>query len=294
MVRVLVRERFQVPAVHKGSCGTGSSCPGNGRPSTSRLVGPRSHCHCLVNLLETLMLSGARLGRIRMRGLVGIRAATLPATLVGKALAGLFFAIGKARTSSRRALHPEGELRRGLLVRQGCGWSTGVSWLDDAGTDEVLLRFSRSVGLPTVLPDVLGLAVRVSLQGGGQADLLLASTGAGRWGRFLLRLARRRATFYSSLIPYQAPTGPLLVAASPCNDDGFDFELLCARARGRWSSFGRLSVLPAMERGHDTSTAFDPVLNVVPGLNSYRWAAELRRFAYAASRRARAAPLPMT
>jgi hypothetical protein len=163
-----------------------------------------------------------------MAVLVRARAATLPATLVGKALAGLFFAIAKARTASRRALHPDGELRRGLLVRQGCEWPTGVSWLDDAGTDEVLLRFSRSVGLPTALPDVLGLAVRVPLQEGGHADLLLASTGAGRWGRFLLRLTRRRATFYSSLIPYQAPTAPLLVAAAATNDDGCHFELVCA------------------------------------------------------------------
>jgi len=166
--------------------------------------------------------------------------------VVGKALAGLFFGIGKARASSRRALHPDGELRRGLLARQGCESPTGVPWLDNAGTDEVLLRFSRSVGLPSLLPDVWGLAVRVPHEEGGYADLLLASTGAGRWGRFVLRLARRRATFYSSLIPYDAPPGPLLVAASPVDDDGYHFELVCARARGSWSSFGRLSVLPAV------------------------------------------------
>ena len=181
----------------------------------------------------------------------------------------------------------------GLLRRQGCEWRTGVPWLDDAGTDEVLLRFSRSVGLPEPLPDVLGLAVRVPLEKDGHGDLLLATTGAGRWGRFLLRLARRRAGFYSSLIPYQTPTGPLLVAAAATNDDGCQFELLCARPRGRWSSVGLLSVLPAMERGHDASTAFDPVLSVVPRLNSYTWAAQLRQSAYAASRRARTAPLRM-
>jgi hypothetical protein len=178
-----------------------------------------------------------------------------------------------------------------VLRRQGCDWPTGVPWLDDAGTEEVLLRFSRSVGLPEQLPDVLGLAVRVPLELGGHGDLLLATTGAGRWGRFLLRPARRRGHFYSSLFPYRASIGPLLLAACPIDDDGCHFEFVCARPRGRWSSFGRLSVLPAMERGHDTSTAFDPVLNVVPGLNSYAWAEQLRRFAYAASRRARAAPL---
>ena len=212
-------------------------------------------------------------------------------TVAGKALAGLFFVIGKVRTSTARALHPRGELRRAVLARHGCEWPTGVPWLDGAGTEEVLLRFSRSVGLPERLPDVLGLAVRVSLEEGGRGDLLLATTGAGRWGRFLLRLARRRGAFYSSLFPYRSFAGPLLLAACPLDDDGCHFEFVCARPGGRWSSFGRLSVRPAIERGHDTSTAFDPVLNVVPGLDSYAWAAHLRRFAYAASRRARAAPL---
>lgn len=226
-----------------------------------------------------------------MRSLVRTRVAESATTVVGKALAGLFFVIGKARTSSTRALHPRGELRRGLLYRQGCECPTGVPWLDDAGTEEVLLRFSRSLGLPESLPDVLGLAVRVSLEEGGHGDLLLATTGAGGWGRFLLRLARRRGAFYSSLFPYHAPTGPLLLAASPFDDDGCHFEFVCARPRGSWSTFGRLSVLPAMDRGHDTATAFDPVLHVVPGLNSYTWAAQLRRFAYAASRRARARSL---
>lgn len=153
------------------------------------------------------------------------------------------------------------------------------------------MRFSRSVGLPAPLPDVLGLAVRVPVEEDGHGDVLLATTGTGRWGRFLLRPTRHRAGFYSSLIPYQTPTGPLLVATSSTDADGCHFELVCARLQGPWSSFGQLSVPPAMERGHDTSTAFDPVLNVVPGLTSDPWVAQLRQYAYAASRRARAAPL---
>jgi hypothetical protein len=39
----------------------------------------------------------------------------------------------------------------------------------------------------------------------------------------------------------------------------------------------------------DAPLSFDPVLNQVSGLPSYRWAAQLRRFSYAASRRARGA-----
>ncbi len=101
-----------------------------------------------------------------MRSLVRTRVVESATTVAGKALAGLFFVIGKVRTSSARALHPRGELRRAVLARHGCEWPTGVPWLDGAGTEEVLLRFSRSVGLPERLPDVLGLAVRVSLERG--------------------------------------------------------------------------------------------------------------------------------
>ena len=211
------------------------------------------------------------------------------ATIAGRALAGLFFLIGKCRASSRKALHPRGEVRHGLVRRQGCSWRTRVTWLDDAGSDRVLLRFSRSVGLPKPFPDVLGLAMRIPLDGDGHGDLLLATTGAGGLGRFLLRPARHRGAVYSCLIPYQAPMGPLLLAALPIDDDGFQFELVCARLRGAWSSFGWLDVLPASDRGRDAPVSFDPVLNVVPGLDSYTWAAQLRRFAYAASRRARGA-----
>ena len=211
------------------------------------------------------------------------------ATIAGRALGRVFFLVGKLRASSRKALHPRGEIRRGVLHRRGCSWTTGVSWLDDAGSDEVLLRFSRSVGLPKPFPDVLGLAIRIPLDTGGNGDLLLATTGSGRFGRFVLRPARRRGAVYSCLIPYQAARGPVLLAALPLDDDGSQFDVVCASLTGAWSSFGRLEVLSGSNLGRDAPVSFDPVLNIVPGLASYTWAAQLRRFAYADSRRARSA-----
>lgn len=258
------------------------SVPRTGQDGVAR---PAVQQPTAVGLVSADASSGSRdlTGRSASRNL---RAES--ATVVGRALGSLFFAIAKARSSSHKALHPRGELRRGLLHRQGCAWPTGVPWLDDAGHEEVLLRFSRSAGLPEPLPDVLGLAMRMSLPNGSHGDVLLNTCGGGgRWGRFLLRPARHRGAMYSSLIPYEAPTGPLLLAALPTDGDGSRFELVCARPRGRWSSFGRLNVLPAIRKGHDTATSFDPVLNVVPGLTSYTWIAEVRQLAYAASRRAR-------
>jgi hypothetical protein len=65
------------------------------------------------------------------------------------------------------------------------------------------------------------------------------------------------------------------------------YELAFSRPTGRWLPFGTLEVTQTTYRGRDLDLSFDPVLNVVPGLETYHWAAQLRRFSYAASRRAR-------
>ena len=211
------------------------------------------------------------------------------ATLVGRALGGVFYVVGALRTRRRKALHPQGGVRQGLVLRQGCGARTGVAWIDEPGGDRVLLRLSRATGLPDFLPDISGLALRVPSEGGGHGDLLLATTGTGAVGRFMLRPTRRPGRPYGSLMPYQSPTGPLLLAAFPLADDGTRFELACSALRGAWSPFGVLEVRSGWDDALDAPLSFDPVLNEVPGLHSYSWAAQLRRFSYAASRRARGA-----
>ena len=80
-----------------------------------------------------------------------------------------------------------------------------------------------------------------------------------------------------------------MLAALPMDEDGSQFDVVCASLTGAWPSFGRLEVLPESDHTRDAPVSFDPVLNIVPGLESYTWAAQLRRFAYAGSRRARSA-----
>jgi hypothetical protein len=92
---------------------------------------------------------------------------------------------------------------------------------------------------------------------------------------------------YASLFPYKTLAGPLLLAAIPTAGSPRQYELAYARPNGRWLPFGTLEVTQTTYRGHDLDLSFDPVLNVVPGLETYHWAAQLRRFSYAASRRAR-------
>ena len=152
----------------------------------------------------------------------------------------------------------------------------------------MLVRLSRATGFPEFLPDIWGLALKITSGGG---DLLLATTGTGPLGRFVVRPTRRLARPYGSVMPYRSPTGPLLLAAFPLANDGTRFELAWSALRSAWSPFAVLEVTSDWDGASDTPLTFDPVLNQLPGLQSYGWAAQLRRFAYAASRRARGADL---
>ena len=85
-----------------------------------------------------------------------------------------------------KPLHPRGSVVHGTLHRFGAEDSTGASWIDQTGEDDVLVRQSRAVGLPAPLPDIFGLAIRVPTEGGSHGDLLLASTGLGAFTTLLL------------------------------------------------------------------------------------------------------------
>jgi len=208
------------------------------------------------------------------------------ATFVGRALGGGFFLLGRAR--GRKALHPRGEVLQGLIGRHGAVGRTGVAWLDEAGTDHVAVRLSRSLGLTARRPDILGMALRIPAQPGQFGDVLLATTGTGLLGRYVLLPARRHGRrAYTSLFPYQTLAGPLLLAAIPTAGSPRLYELAYARPTGPWLPFATLEITQTTYRGHDVDLSFDPVLNIVPGLETYHWAAQLRRFSYAASRRAR-------
>ena len=222
------------------------------------------------------------------------RAGLFLATLVGRTLGAVFYLAGTLRTRRRKALHPRGCVRSGVIRRYGCRARTGVTWIDEPGTDRVVVRLSRATGLPWSLPDTLGLALRVPRHDGGHGDLLLATVGTGAVGRFFIRPTRHLGRPYGSVMPYRSPSGPLLLAAFPLAEDATRFELACSGLRGAWLPFGVLEVESDWDDAPDAPLTFDPVLNQLPSLPSYGWAAQLRRFSYAASRRARGAVLERT
>jgi hypothetical protein len=77
---------------------------------------------------------------------------------------------------------------------------TGVAWLDEAGTNQVAVRLSRSLGLPAPHPDILGMALRIPTQPGQFGDVLLATTGTGL--RLALRWRRWRSGDACRAVPW--------------------------------------------------------------------------------------------
>lgn len=210
------------------------------------------------------------------------------ATVGGVLLAGATQAVGLLRRSSDRPLHPRGEWWTGTLRRTGGAVPTGAEWLDASGEDDVLIRFSTAVGLPGWCPDIQGVAIRVPVRGdelgGAHADVLLASTGAGRLTRYVLRPARTgHGSPYTSLLPYRGPHGAIHVGMRGAGSGRY--ELAHAGVRGEWTVFAELEL-------HDSADAsaaedvmrFDPVLAPPPGLGQYDWAVRLREPAYSAAR----------
>lgn len=199
-----------------------------------------------------------------------------------------------------RPIHPKGIALTGRLVRSGTPDSaSGLDWLDAPGVDTVEARFSRSVGLPHALPDILGLALRVTPSAdhpgpgtGGPADILFASTGWNVPGRFLLqpRLDSEGATM-TTLMPYRGRRGPVLLGlrtlslpAESLASGEWLLSLYWSRPAGKWHRCGELS-LRAPAGPSDTPIRFDPLAHRPPGAETYTWARMLREPSYRAAQR---------
>jgi hypothetical protein len=65
------------------------------------------------------------------------------------------------------------------------------------------------------------------------------------------------------------PGWPLLLPAIPTAGSPRQYELAYVRPTGPWLPFATLEITQTTYRGHDVDLSFDPVLNVVPGLETY-------------------------
>lgn len=210
------------------------------------------------------------------------RSREIAASVGGAGLAAATRLVAALRPAAK-PLHPKGDVVTAVLRRSG-GHQTGSPWLDTTGTDEVLVRRSRALGLPAGMPDIHGLAVRVPLEGGGHGDLLFAMTGAGRLTRFTLTAARSPYSRpMTTLLPYRTPTGPRLLGAVARAEDRY--ELTYASPGGDWHRFADLVL--SSTHGPDALVSFDPVRNTLPGLDNYEWVRRLREPAYGTARHSR-------
>ncbi len=212
------------------------------------------------------------------------RAVRAASVVGGQVLRAAIGAVDAVRPAAK-PLHPRGAVTHGLLERSGGVVASGVAWLDEPGTDDVVARWSRAVGLPAPAPDVFGLALRVELDRGRYGDLLFSTTGTGPLTRFALVPAFTPQRPMTTLMPYRTAAGPVLLRAVPQGERAV--ELAWAHGAGAWHPFATLRLDEATTTAEDADVSFDPVVNPLPGLAPYDWVTRLREPAYRSARRAR-------
>jgi hypothetical protein len=132
------------------------------------------------------------------------------------ALAGAAFGGIAAARGRRRALHPQGiGFRATLRVTEPHPAYGGAPLLARAGDRPALVRFSRAIGLPAALPDLLGIGIRVLDAHGPDRHQDLLLTTSGRPPLHTLLLPAPGGFFsrpFSSILPYRL-SGHLRVLA---------------------------------------------------------------------------------
>jgi hypothetical protein len=216
-----------------------------------------------------------------------------PASAAGRVVAAPLGALARLRRG--KPMHPRGAVFDAVLERRGSRPEWGVPWLDEVASEPVLVRFSRGAGLPSAVPDLLGLAVRLPE---GPIDLLLSTTGRGPLLRWVPLPRRDAAAVYTSIMGYRSDAGTLRFAALPEDDtlpsDPEDvaaavrersrvFTLAAARGPGRWRPLGRL-ILTGPREPLDPDVRFDAVQHPPPGLAADGPMARFRAPAYARAR----------
>lgn len=196
-----------------------------------------------------------------------------------------FRAAGALRRA--KAFHPTGRTVAGTLD------ATAPAFDAVTPGPDVSVRLSKGVGLPGGVPDVLGVAIRLSVDGGSPWDLLLASST-----RLSARLplpvpARSWAeTEFSSLTPFDRDGVLWWIRARSVTtsrtadvpDGPVRIELAQARGMSSFRPFATVTTGPRVLDDVD----FDPVRNLPSTVSmAPHWLARVRGVAYDNSRAGR-------
>lgn len=220
---------------------------------------------------------------------------------LGGALAGVAWLRGG------KAVHPHGVSYGARLLIDGAPTSPAASQLLSAqGEWPAIVRFSRSVGLPRPLPDLLGMSIRVlDAYGGGrhQDFLLVTSADLPVLHHIFLPAGDVQQRPYSSSLAYRAGSRTFLIGTRPdkdsprpSGDDEFDrlaraaltgelrFELVIAPRFGRFERIGVLQIETKLPESLD-ALRFSP-FNTGGGMEPVGTLNRLRAYAYPMSQRA--------
>ncbi|HEX5566823.1 MAG TPA: phosphodiesterase [Streptomyces sp.] len=213
-----------------------------------------------------------------------------------------------ARSRHAPAFHPRGLTCAGeVTVVGGTGAPWGVPWLDAPGRYDCTVRLSRGAGLPRLLPDWLGLAVRVADAGGpGRPVDLLLTTSARPPVVRQLPLPRGDALggTYSGLLPYRVGGRRMLLGAFPRHrlrpvhgsppalrralvTAPLVFDLRAAPPLGRWRTFAVLTVCSPLPDPPCSTPTYDIYGHSLPDLEPGGALEAVRRAAYTGSREGR-------
>ena len=193
-----------------------------------------------------------------------------------------------------KAFHPKGVAHTATVVLHGSSHAP-PSVLAEAGEHEAVVRFSRALGLPRPLPDLLGLSLRLrDVHGPGrhQDFLLVTSVDAPVLHRVFVPADDVQQRPYSSSLAYAAGSQRFLVGALPAG--GTLFHLAVCAVNGRFTPIGEIRVGAQLPPEYD-AMRFNP-WNTGGGIAPAGFLNRLRAYAYPASqagwraRRSAAAP----
>jgi hypothetical protein len=240
--------------------------------------------------------------------------APAPSTPATRTAALVFQTLARLR-GGRRAVHTRGALFTGRLELDGGALGSDaptVAALGGPAVHTALVRLSKNAGTPGSLPDMLGVAIRLTDSDVGPVDLLFATVGRHKaTGALLAPTTGWCARPYSTLLPYRADGERVTLGLRPEEPHrarGTDpqdvrkavrtgplaFTFVEKRAYRPWAPIGRLVLdLPMPDGFSDDGpggadpVTYEPVVNAHPRLLPVRPFAAIRTAAYTGSRRGR-------
>jgi hypothetical protein len=244
-----------------------------------------------------------KLGDNARRGLVGPRRFGVDAAGYGLGLG--LAALAAARRG--KAVHPHGAVYQAeLVVPESSALLPGTTLFGSPGRHAAVMRFSRSLGLPRPLPDLLGVSVRVldAYGPGRHQDLLtVTSVDVPVAHHLFVPAGDLQQRPYSSSLPYRAGDRSVLLGVLPRSDaprpEGGDelarlhaaaltgalvFDLAVAGVWGRFRPIAELRVGRRLPPAAD-ALRFNP-WNCGGGLAPTGFLNRLRDYAYPLSQRA--------